>query len=227
MTSLIWTELEKVQEHFNNALCCTGSVVHNEKIRHFNRPGWYHAEWNSTQYLRSNLSVIDAREQRKIWMMHCCIFPNFNNPAPIFGFDIIAGKKKITGCFYDFSPTVDVDHPLCKWWDQQTDNLIWKKERNLPPWAKEIFSRSMIAAGFVSEPTEIDQITHMARLGIDTYLDRVAHTDGECDSNWQQQNRYCANQKQNPHNKRVMINLGLSESDAELFVDQCLFPEIA
>ena len=226
MESEIWDKLTQVQMYFESALSETGNVVHDPRLDKFNRPGWTHVEWHSKDYLRSNISIIDARETRKIWMMHCCIFPNLDNPAPIFGFDVIAGKSKITGCFYDFSPTVDPNHPLCEWWDHETDRLIWKKERDLPPWAKAIFSKNMIAAGFVSEPNEVDQIVEIAQEGIDTYLKCVAETAGQCESNLEAQNLYCGNQRQNPHNKRVMMNLGLSEEDAELFVNGCLFPTI-
>ena len=47
---------------------------------------------------------VDAGTQR-LYMTHICVFPNFNNNAPIYGFDIIAGKKQ-TGAFHDYSPTV-------------------------------------------------------------------------------------------------------------------------
>ena len=40
------------------------------------------------------------------------IFPTLDNPAPIYGFDVIAGKNKMTGAFHDFSPSADPDHPM-------------------------------------------------------------------------------------------------------------------
>lgn len=224
--SEIWKNLIELQYYFEEKLNQSGEQIHDERLAKFNRPGWKHAEWRSDQYLRSNLSVIDSREDRKIWMMHCCVFPNLTNPAPIYGFDVIAGKKKITGCFYDFSPTVDNDHQLCRWWDNMTDSLIWKKERDLPEWAKQIFSKNMIAAGFVSESHEIDQIIESAKSGLDNYLSKIVDTEKQCESNLFEQNRYCGNQRQNPHNKKVMISLGLSEEDAELFVNGCLFPTV-
>ena len=41
--------------------------------------------------------VVDARESKGLWMMHVCIFPNLDNNGPIYGFDVIAGKNKMTG----------------------------------------------------------------------------------------------------------------------------------
>ena len=40
------------------------------------------------------------------------------------------------------------------------------------------------------------------------------------------QNYYCENQKKNPHTPKVMVSLGLSEEDVQMFIQQCLFPEI-
>ena len=58
--------------------------------------------WPATTYYspdiwrRADLDIIDAREDRKLWMMHLCVYPHVNDPAPIYGFDIIAGPKKVT-----------------------------------------------------------------------------------------------------------------------------------
>ena len=41
-----------------------------------------------------------------------------------------------------------------------------------------------------------------------------------------EQNYYCENQKQNPHTPKVMVSLGLSEEDVQVFIQDCLFPEI-
>jgi hypothetical protein len=40
------------------------------------------------------------------------------------------------------------------------------------------------------------------------------------------QNYYAQNQKQNPHTPKVMVSLGLSEEDVQIFIQDCLFPEI-
>ena len=44
----------------------------------------------------------------QIGVIHVCVFPRMDRPAPIFGFDIIAGRRKATGAFLDLSPTTPV-----------------------------------------------------------------------------------------------------------------------
>ena len=46
-----------------------------------------------------------------------------HNDAPIFGFDVIAGKNIITGCFHDYSVTVNKDHDMCIWFAEHVKQL--------------------------------------------------------------------------------------------------------
>jgi phycocyanobilin:ferredoxin oxidoreductase len=149
-----------------------------------------------------------------------------HNPAPIFGFDVIAGKNKITGCFYDYSPAGDPEHPMLEWFAGESNKLDWNKKRKLPDWAERIFSESMIAAGNVSEESELAQIVEIAKKGIGHYLSTVGETNNTANNTTTAQNYYCENQKQNPHTPRVMVSLGLSEEDVTVFIEKCLFPEI-
>lgn len=158
--------------------------------------------------------------------MHCCIFPHVHNPAPIFGFDVVAGKNKITGCFYDYSPAGDPEHPMLEWFADETNKLDWNKKRKLPEWAERIFSESMIAAGNVQEESELEQIFAMAKRGVDHYLEAVSETNNTANNTTEAQNYYAQNQKLNPHTPKVMVSLGLSEEDVQVFIQDCLFPEI-
>jgi phycocyanobilin:ferredoxin oxidoreductase len=160
-------------------------------------------------------------------MMHCCIFPHTHNPAPIFGFDVVAGKNKMTGCFHDFSKAGDPEHPLMDWFAEEAQKLDWNKTRKLPDWAERIFSPSMIAAGNVQDEEELEQIFSMARRNLEHYLESVGETNNTANDTTEAQNFYCENQKQNPHTPKVMVSLGLSEEDVQVFIQECLFPEIA
>ena len=40
------------------------------------------------------------------------------NGGSIYGFDIIAGKNKVTGAFHDFSPLLQKEHPLTEWFKE-------------------------------------------------------------------------------------------------------------
>jgi phycocyanobilin:ferredoxin oxidoreductase len=193
----------------------------------FNQPGWVNRVWSSASYRRAHVDVVDARETKGLWMMHCCIFPHIHNPAPIFGFDVIAGKNKITGCFHDYSKAGDADHPMMQWFADEVSKLEWRKQRTLPEWATNIFSPSMVAAANVSDELELAQITDMARTTLAHYLESVAETNNTAKDTTEAQNYYCENQKKNPHTPRVMVSLGLSEEDVQYFIQDCLFPEIA
>jgi phycocyanobilin:ferredoxin oxidoreductase len=222
----VWNTLIEVEQYFESKFYATGSIIHEPGMERFNQPGWVNKVWQSSRYRRAHIDVVDARESKGLWMMHCCIFPYTHNPAPIFGFDVIAGKNKITGCFYDFSPAGNIDHPMLEWFAEQAIRLQWNKTRKLPDWAERIFSSSMVAAGNVSDATELEQIMAMARNGIDHYLEAVSETNNTARDTRELQNFYCSNQKQNPHTPKVMASLGLNEADVQAFIQDCLFPEI-
>jgi phycocyanobilin:ferredoxin oxidoreductase len=224
--SKVWDTLIKIEQYFESKFYETGSIIHEPGMDRFNQPGWVNKVWASSIYRRAHVDVVDARESRGLWMMHCCVFPHLHNPAPIFGFDVIAGKNKITGCFYDYSPAGDVNHPMIQWFSEETSGFEWNKTRKLPDWAERIFSPYMVAAGNVSEERELDQIFDMAKVGIEHYLATVGETNNTAKSTKQAQNFYAQNQKQNPHTPKVMVSLGLSEEDVRVFIQDCLFPEI-
>jgi hypothetical protein len=97
--------------------------------------------YSGAKFRRAHLDIIDARETKGLYMMHLCIFPHTNDPAPIFGFDVIAGAKKVTGAFHDFSP-IEPDHVLMDLFTSRVTGLEWSKPRELPDWARAIFSEA-------------------------------------------------------------------------------------
>ena len=225
-TSNVWDTLVGVQQLLESKFNETGTEIFEPGMDRFNQPGWVNRVWTSGLYRRAHIDVVDARESKGLWMMHCCVFPHTHNPAPIYGFDVIAGKNKITGCFHDFSPAGDSEHPLIDWFAEQALELQWNKTRKLPEWAERIFTGSMIAAGNVSKQEELDQIFSIANRTIKHYLAAVGETNNTANNTTEAQNYYAQNQKQNPHTPRVMTSLGLSEEDVTHFIQECLFPEI-
>jgi phycocyanobilin:ferredoxin oxidoreductase len=224
--SQIWEKLVEIQHLLEDNFGRTGQEINESGMERFNQPGWVNRVWTSDRYRRAHVDVVDARETKGLWMMHCCIFPHLNNPAPIYGFDVVAGKNKITGCFHDYSSAGDSEHPMMDWFADEAQKLSWNKTRKLPDWAERIFSPSMIAAGNVNNEEELEQIFAMARTTLDHYLSTVAETNNTAADTTEAQNYYCENQKQNPHTPRVMVSLGLSEEDVRVFIQECLFPEI-
>jgi len=224
--SKVWDTLIEIQHLLESEFDRTGTEQFEPGMDRFNQPGWINRVWSSDSYRRAHVDVVDARETKGLWMMHCCIFPHTHNPAPIFGFDVVAGKNKITGCFHDYSPAGDTFHPMIDWFRNEVAKLEWRKQRELPDWAKRIFTDSMVAAGNVSNPEELDQIADMARRNLSHYLSAVSETNNTVLDTTSYQNFYCDNQKQNPHTPKVMASLGLNEDDVQVFIQDCLFPEI-
>jgi phycocyanobilin:ferredoxin oxidoreductase len=224
--SKVWDTLISVQSLLETEFDRTGTEVFEFGMDRFNQPGWINRVWTSDLYRRAHVDVVDARETKGLWMMHCCIFPHTHNPAPIYGFDVVAGKNKITGCFHDYSKAGDTDHPMMEWFAEEVSKLEWRKPRALPEWATNIFSPSMVAAGNVQDEAELEQIIAMAKTTLTHYLNTVGETNNTTTDTTEAQNYYAYNQKQNPHTPRVMVSLGLSEEDVQVFIQECLFPEI-
>lgn len=222
----VWNTLVGIQNLLEEKFNETGREIHEPGMDRFNQPGWVNRVWSSERYRRAHIDVVDARETKGLWMMHCCVFPHIHNPAPIYGFDVIAGKNKITGCFHDFSPAGDSEHPLIDWFAGESAKLQWNKIRKLPEWAERIFTGSMIAAGNVQDENELSQIFDIANRSIKHYLNCVAESNFTHKNTTSNQNYYCENQKQNPHTPKVMASLGLNEDDVRIFIQDCLFPEI-
>jgi len=222
----VWDSLIDIQRYLENAFSRSGHEIEEPGMSQFNQPGWVNRVWTSDIYRRAHVDVVDARQKKGLWMMHCCIFPHIHNPAPIYGFDVVAGKNKITGCFHDFSSAGDTNHTMIKWFAEQTKGLEWKKERALPEWAQNIFSNNMIAAGNVHNDIELETIVQLTKITLDYYLKHVGNSNNTHENTSKFQNFYCFNQKRNPHTSKVMTSLGLEEEDVRIFIQDCLFPEI-
>lgn len=189
---------------------------------------WLNRVFKGEHFRRAHIDSVDARATKGLYMTHICVFPNLYNDAPIYGFDIIAGKNKVTGAFHDYSPTLNWSHPMCELFKDCVQQLEWRKERELPPWAQAIFSKSMVAASNV-KIDEMDQVVTMALDNLDMYfeeLPKYSSQDNNPNLIKDQQNRYCHYQKQNPHTPKVMESLGLDPDDVKHFIEDCLFPEV-
>jgi phycocyanobilin:ferredoxin oxidoreductase len=224
--SKLWETLIEIQDLLVDSFNATGTEIQEPNMDRFNQPNWVNRVWTSNNYRRAHIDVVDARETKGLWMMHCCIFPHTHNSAPIYGFDVIAGKNKMTGCFHDFSSSGEPDHSMIQWFGQAVSGLEWKKERQLPEWARAIFGPHMIAAGNVHDGVELDNILEISKITTDYYLKNVGLTNNTHKNTTEYQNFYCQHQKMNPHTPKVMASLGLNEDDVQLFIQECLFPEI-
>ena len=226
--SEVWDTLIKIQDRLIERFDATGTEVEEPGMDRFNQPGWINRVWNSDKYRRAHVDVVDARDTKGLWMMHCCVFPHLHNDGPIFGLDVIAGKNKITGYFHDYSPTTNPANEMIEAFGDEVAKLEWRKPRELPEWAKAIFTEHMVAAGNVNSTEELEQLLGLSFDSIDNYLEYIDAYNGigKEEVGKEAQNRYAHFQKQNPHTPRTMTSLGLDEEDVRVFVQECLFPDI-
>lgn len=220
--SVIWNKIENLAHTIEQKFKETGHSVSGHEQKY----NWYNAIYTSSRYRRAHIEIVDNRETHKIYILHCTIFPHFNDPSPIWGFDAVCGPNKITGAFHDFSSAGDPNHFMMKWFTKETENYGWRKPRELPAWAKQIFSHDMIAAGNIQEGKELEDLSAIAIKSLEFYLNNVGLTQESGADYHMAQNRYCYYQKQNPHVVNSMISMGVPKETMSSFVNEILFPEV-
>lgn len=220
---MMWDPLIKLQCEIEAIFDDSLERYQEDHMDRFNRSGWVNLTWKSDKFRRAHIDVVDARDSKKLWMMHVCIFPSLKSGAPIYGFDVISGPNKVTGAFHDFSP-VNLNDPALKYFADTASKYNWTKNRELPDWARAIFSNSMIAAGNIQTEKEIQDIVSLVLANTRWYVNTMK-VDNDMPSSYAH-NRYAHFQKKNPHTPRTMKALGLDEQDVDYFVSKCLFPEV-
>jgi len=188
---------------------------------------WNDTFWCSHHIRKCHLKTISPANGKGLWLMHVNIFPKKDIELPILGFDIVAGPKKITGSFMDFSPLHGFPHPYNDHMHMRVKGLEWNKPRELPNWAKEIFSDDMVAVGNINTESELEQFIEVTSDLVDFYLNNL---EQNCFSARRETapilNKYCQNQKMNPHLHRSMLTMGISETDKDAYINNVLFEEI-
>ena len=226
--SVIWDRLIECKDEIINIFEENATEFDEPGLAHFNNNLWINRVWRNNDVRRAHIDVVDARDSKGLWMMHVCVFPVLNNDSPIYGFDVIAGKTKMTGAFHDFSASSTFDHPMIDGYKEAVADFIPKKQRQLPEWATNIFTDKMLAAGNVNTEEEAVAIIELAQNNLRAYFDEVGEFTGygNRDEVIAAQNYYCHNQQQNPHTPRTMKSLGLDEADVDKFCTDMLFPKI-
>ena len=201
--SSVWPRLIKLSEEIIEVIDKNMTEYQEPGMDRFNNDTWTNRTWKSNSIRRAHVDIVDVREQKKMWMAHICLFPELTNGGPIYGFDIIAGENKVTGAFHDFSPLLNKEHPLTNWFVEENKWFKPSKERELPDWAKRIFSPGMIAAGNVKAGEELEQICTLAVSNLNNYIDKIGNHTGEAkrEDVIEAQNFYCDNQQKNPHTR--------------------------
>ena len=217
----VWDKISKLAEEIESTLnhSMSSRALENKNYN------WYNKFYSSNYYRSAHVEIVDRRATHKVYILHVTVFPHYNDPSPIFGFDAVCGPNKITGAFLDFSNAGDKSHPMMQWFAKQTANTEWNKTRNLPDWANQIFSPAMVAAGNVQTEEEVDKLYALTMRVLHYYLANVGYSQESGMDFHMAQNRYCHYQKQNPHVVRSMVSMGEEESTIKRFVNELLFPE--
>jgi hypothetical protein len=221
--SEVWNKIETLAKQIEQKFNATGDSINGTIESEY---GWHNSLWTSPRYRRAHVEIVDNRASHKLYILHCTVFPHFNDPSPIYGFDAVCGPNKITGAFHDFSHAGDSNSSMYLWFKEQVSNLEWNKPRQLPEWAQQIFSPAMVAAGNLQDSAEIDQLCNTALTTLDFYLKNVGFAQQDVADYHMAQNRYCYWQKQNSHVIKSMVSMGVEETTMKKFVQEVLFPEI-
>lgn len=221
--TIVWDKVSELATQIEQRLQLSGHALEDTHIKNYD---WYNSVYSNLRYRRAHVEIVDHRESHKIYILHCTVFPHFNDPSPIWGFDAVCGRNKITGAFHDFSSAGNPHHPMMKWFADEAVKLSWNRPRDLPQWARAIFSPSMIAAGNIQDTTELDDLCSIALNSLDYYINNVGNTQESGADFHMAQNRYCRYQKQNPHVVKSMVSMGIPVNTIQGFVEDVLFPEV-
>ena len=137
MSTAIFDAFSKCEEALLTHLKISGTEVDD-----YHDWPWRNYVFESGFYRRAHL---DAVQTDDLYMFHLCVFPHIYNPAPIYGVDVIAGKKIVSGAFHDFSKAGNDQHYMMNWFQDKVEPYEWSNTRELPEWAQNIFSPGMIA----------------------------------------------------------------------------------
>lgn len=157
----------------------------------------------------------------KLCVLHSNIFPEPLVDLPIMGFDLIAIGDKITGLFFDYTPTFTTSHSL-KHCLENLHSRYNSKKRPLPEWAT-FFSDNFYCVA--PDSNEMDAIFDYIKLCIKHYCDFGKTKLEEYELNVAVQNTYCEGQQKNDKTFKALA-AEIGKADAETFMCKYLFPKI-
>ena len=171
--------------------------------------GWANHRWTSVRFRMAHVEIFN---RDRFMVVHCCVFPHYSDSSPIYGFDAIAGESKVTGLFWDLSPTVRNSEPF--------NNIAGLVNRERPEWG-DIFSEHWVACR--PSPEQLTEIGDAAVSCLANYLPSLGQLRHVREPIIAAQDRYCLQQRKNEHTLRAIRNL-LGDALADEFVTTVLFP---
>lgn len=181
-------------------------------------------EWLNYFYSSSILRHchLEYYKTEKICVLHANIFPTPSIDIPILGFDMIALGNKITGLFFDYTPTLTTFARLEYDLDKLSTSYTKSIKRQLPEWANFFSDRF-----YCVEPSldELPLILNDIKQSLKRYFDIYNNELTRYNLRFKKQNTYCEGQKKNDKTfKALAVEIG--EKNAKTFLNKYLFPEI-
>jgi phycocyanobilin:ferredoxin oxidoreductase len=169
--------------------------------------GWANHVW-SGRFARGHVELLTG----PLAVLHVTVFPWTDDPAPIYGFDIIAGPEKASGAFLDLTPTIEDWGPL-------TAVPAFRSVRPPPDWGG--FSPHFLAI----HPVDANEVSAVLTLAEDTLADYLSKLGRGNDHPQigEAQRAYCRMQRSNHKTMQVLARM-LGEEHARRFMDEVLFP---
>lgn len=163
--------------------------------------------YQTPQFRKLHLEL--AQVGHNLDILHCVMFPRPNYDLPLFGVDIVAGRKGISAAIVDLSP-VKRNRILPNSYHQVLTNLPpaeFSQRRDLPQWG-DIFSEFCLFIRPVNRQEEqafLEQVNYFLLLHcqIASQSTPVASAAQEAQI-LAGQNYYCHRQRQNDKTRRVL-----------------------
>lgn len=167
-----------------------------------------------------------AKVGKNLDILHCVMFPDFTYNLPMFGCDIVVGRKQVSAAVADLSPT----HPSGQLPEAYQNRLAilpkasFAQERELPAWG-DIFSPYCL---FI-RPTSSQEEQQFLRwvqtlLQLHCYQAQTAQPlpTEQQQQHWQGQHHYCTQQQHNDKTRRV-LEQAFNPDWAERYMTTVLF----
>ncbi len=180
--------------------------------------------YQSPQFRKMHLEL--ARLGQGLDILHCVMFPNPNYSLPMFGCDIVAGKRGVSAAIADLSPT-NPDFTLSDEYNQALSQLktpSFSDQRELPEWG-DIFSEYCL---FIRPDTQEEEKLFLQRVGdflkihcSQANKSSIVSTQ-QREINLQGQQYYCQKQQKNDKTRRV-LEKAFGDSWANRYITEVLF----
>lgn len=160
----------------------------------------------SREFRKMHLELAKVGENLDI--LHCVMFPKSEYPLPMFGCDIVAGKRGISAAIVDLSPTSG-DKKLSPQYHEKLSSLEddnFQDVRELPPWG-DIFSPYCLFIRPTDEQEEqkfLHRVVNFLTIHCQIAISSNQVNDEEKQLYLEGQKYYCNQQQKNDKTRKIL-----------------------